>query len=76
MKISSQKAKTIEQYLENHSQAEIGKWPIEISGEKKILPFYSFPIGFSLGSPGILFYNVNNGRLAMDVSRWVKAPVC
>lgn len=72
MKISSQKAKTIDQYLENHIQAEIGKWPIEISGEKQILPFYRFPIGFPLGSPGILYYNVSNGRLAMDVSKWEK----
>jgi len=72
MKIISQKAKIIDQYLENHPEAEVGKWPIEISGEKQILPFYRFPIGFAIGCPGILYYNANNGRLFMDVSKWQK----
>ena len=66
MKLSSEKAQNIDQYLEHQTQEEIGKWPIEISGEKRILPFYRFPIGFSLGSPGILYYNINNGNLMSD----------
>lgn len=63
MKIQSQRAKEIDAYLVSHSGAEIGKWPIEISGEKNVLPFYRFPIE-------LLTYNANNGRLAMDVREW------
>jgi len=63
MKIESQRARAIDAYLSSHPDAEIGRWPIEIGGEKKVLPFYRFPLD-------LLFYNANNGRLAMDVREW------
>ena len=44
----------------------MGKWPLEIGGQKMILPFYRFPI------KELLRYNVTNGRLAMDVREWEK----
>jgi hypothetical protein len=65
MKISSERAKAIDAYLADHDDAEKGKWPLEISGEKQILPFYRLPINIEL-----LCYNVSNGRLAMDVRDW------
>jgi hypothetical protein len=65
MKIQSNKAKEIDAYIESHDP-EIGKWPVEISGQKCILPFYRIPIN------PYLKYNVNNGRLAMDVQQWEK----
>lgn len=63
MKIESQRAKAIDAYLSSHPNAEVGRWPIEIGGEKKVLEFYRFPID-------LLYYNANNGRLAMDVREW------
>lgn len=68
MIIHSERAKTIDKYLAIHPDAEIGKWPLEIAGQKQILPFYRFPIG----PMGLLCYNVNNGRLAMDMREWEK----
>jgi hypothetical protein len=64
MKIISERAKAIDGYIATHSDAEIGKWPLEIAGQKVILPFYRFPI------KELLCYNKNNGRLAMDVREW------
>jgi hypothetical protein len=63
MDINSQRAKEIDSYLGSHPEAEIGKWPVEIGGGKKILQFYRFPIT-------MLRYNVKNGRLAMEVKEW------
>jgi hypothetical protein len=63
MEIESARAKEIEAYIANHPKAELGKWPVEIGGQKEILPFYRFPIG-------LLRYNVRNGRLAMEVQEW------
>lgn len=63
MKIESQRAKEINAYLSAHPDAEVGKWPIEIGGEKKILSFYRFPVD-------LLCYNANNGRLAMERRQW------
>jgi len=37
----SEKAKSIDAYINSHSDAELGKWPLEIGGHKTILPFYS-----------------------------------
>lgn len=64
MKIQSERAKEIDAYISRHK--EVGKWPVEIAGRKKILPFYRFPI------EDLLRYNVNNGRLAIDVMEWVE----
>lgn len=66
MNINSERAKAIDGYLATHPDAEVGKWPLEIAGQKSILPFYRFPI------EELLCYNVNNGRLAMDVREWQK----
>jgi hypothetical protein len=63
MKIQSQRAKEIDSYIDTHDDAEIAKWPIEISGKKQIRPFYGFPIS-------LLRYNANNGRLAMEKQQW------
>ena len=63
MQISSESAKKIDAFLKSTSDAEIGKWPIEIGGEKRILPFFRLPID-------LLRYNTNNGRLAMDIREW------
>ena len=59
MKIQSKRAKEIDAYIDTHPDAEVGRWPIEIAGAKRILPFYHFPID-------LLCYNVNNGRMAME----------
>lgn len=64
MNINSQRAKAIDAYLDTHADAEVGKWPLELSGQKAILPFYRLPIR------ELLCYSVNNGRLAMDVQDW------
>lgn len=66
MNINSQRAKAVDAYIATHKDAEIGRWPLEIGGQKEILPFYRFPI------KDLLCYNVNNGRLAMDVREWKK----
>lgn len=66
MNINSQRAKAIDAYIATHEDAEMGRWPLEIGGQKEILPFYRFLI------KDLLCYNVNNGRLAMDVREWEK----
>jgi len=66
MNINSERAGAIDAYLSSHPDTEIGRWPLEIGGQKEILPFYRFPI------KDLLCYNVNNGRLAMDVREWEK----
>lgn len=66
MNINSQRAKAVDAYIATHEDAVIGRWPLEIGGQKEILPFYRFPI------KDLLCYNVNNGRLAMDVREWEK----
>lgn len=63
MKIQSERAKEIDAYINTHPDAKQGSWPIEIAGEKEILPFYRFPMG-------LLRYNVNNGRMVMEVRKW------
>lgn len=63
MKIISERAKEIEAFI--CKSKEVGKWPLEIAGEKKILPFYRFRLG-------LLRYNVKNGRLAMERRAWEK----
>lgn len=63
MKIDSVRAKEIDAYLASHEDAEQGKWPLEIGGEKKILPFYQLPLH-------LVIYNANNGRLAVDRREW------
>ena len=60
MRIQSERAKEIDAYIDSHPDAEVGRWPIEIAGAKRILPFYRFPID-------LLRYNVNNGRMAMEI---------
>ena len=44
MTTKSAKAKEIEIYIENGDQVEIGRWPIELGGQKNVLTFYKFPI--------------------------------
>lgn len=66
MNINSERANAIDAYLGSHPDAEVGRWPLEIGGRKEILPFYRIPI------KDLLCYNVNNGRLAMDVREWEK----
>lgn len=61
MKIISERAKEIDAYISSHK--EMGRWPLEIAGEKNILPFYRFPIR-------LLKYNVKNGRLTMERRDW------
>jgi len=64
MNINSQRANAIDAYLSSHPDAEVGKWPLEIGGQKQILLFYRLPYR------ELLCYNGNNGRLAMDVREW------
>jgi len=59
MIINSENATKIDSYLKDNDEAELGKWPIELSGEKKIVPFYKFPLK-------LLYYNINNGRFAAE----------
>lgn len=63
MKIQSQRAKDIKAHLDSHPDAEVGKWQLEIGGQKQILTFYRFPIK-------LLLYNVDNGRMVMEVREW------
>jgi hypothetical protein len=65
MNIQSQRAKDIDAYIESHDDVKIGNWPVEIAGQKQILPYYKFPLK-------LLRYNVNNGRLAMERQQWEK----
>lgn len=65
MKINNERATQIDIYILNHSEAEIGKWPLEIGGEKTILPYFRLPIE-------LLRYYLNNGRLAIDLQEWEK----
>jgi len=62
VEIESQRAKEIDACLSG-KDASVGKWPIEIGGEKQILEYHTFPFR-------LLRYNANNGRLAMDVREW------
>lgn len=66
MQLSSERAKQVDAYISAHPDMEIGKWPLEVAGEKNILPFYRLPI------KQLLCFNVNNGRLAMDIREWEK----
>lgn len=59
MIINSENATKIDSYLKDNDEAELGKWPIELSGEKKIVSFYKFPLK-------LLHYNINNGRFASE----------
>lgn len=59
MIINSENATKIDSYLKDNDEAELGKWPIELSGEKKIVRFYKFPLK-------LLYYNINNGRFATE----------
>lgn len=61
MKLRSERARLIDQHPA--LKTEIGKWPMEIGGVKRMLPFYAFPTD-------LLCYNANNGRLAMDTRQW------
>jgi hypothetical protein len=63
--IQSQRARDIDAYIAAHPDAEIGRWPVEIAGQKKILPFYRLPLT-------LLRYNAKNGRLAMERQQWEK----
>jgi len=63
MEISSEREKELDTYISNHTDAEVGEWPLEISGDVQRRPFHKFPIS-------LLRFNVNNGRLAMEVSEW------
>ena len=63
MNIHSQKAKDLDVYISSNPECKIGEWPIEIDGNVERKPFYRLPIS-------MLRYNVNNGRLAMEVREW------
>ncbi len=63
MRIESQRAKQIDAHLSSHPDSEVGRFAIEIGGEKRMLPFFRFPME-------LLCYNANNGRLAMDRRQW------
>ncbi len=65
MIINSENATKIDSYLKDNDEAEIGKWPIELSGEKKIVSFYKFPLK-------LLHYNINNGRFASEKRKFEK----
>jgi hypothetical protein len=47
-------------YIQEHPDVEVGKWPLEIGGKKKILPFYKIPIKEYLN------FNINNGRFSLE----------
>lgn len=66
MNINSERANAIDAYLNSHPDAEVGRWPLEIAGQKTVLSFYRFPI------KELLCYNVRNGRLAIEVGEWEK----
>jgi hypothetical protein len=59
MIVKSENAKKIDLYLRNNPCFRIGNWPIELSGEKKIVPYYKFPLD-------LLFYNIKNGRFSIE----------
>jgi hypothetical protein len=63
--LTSIKADEISSYFNANPDAKIGNWPLEIGGVKKILPYYRVPIKY-------LVFNVDNGRLAMEVREWQK----
>jgi hypothetical protein len=62
MEIQSERAKEIDSYIANN-KPQVGEWPIEIDGDVSRQLFYRLPIA-------LLRYNVNNGRLAMEVRDW------
>ena len=65
MEIVSERSLQIQEFVNSVSEDNIEKWPIEIRGKKEKLNYYNFPIK-------LLRYNVNNGRLAMEVGQWVQ----
>lgn len=64
MDIQSERAKEIDLFISNPG-TKIGEWPLEISGIVNWLPFYRLPVS-------LLRFNVNNGRLAMEIREWEK----
>lgn len=58
--MQSERAKLIDAYIQEHSEAEVGNWQLVIGGKKEILPYYKFPI------KSLLCYNINNGRFSME----------
>ena len=63
MEITSERALQIQSFIKSILPEKIEKWPLEIRGHKEKLEYYSFP-------RSLLRYNVDNGRLAMEVGQW------
>ncbi len=63
MEIHSERAKELDAFISSNPQIKIGEWPLEIDGVVQRHPFYRLPISQ-------LRYNVNNGRLAMEIREW------
>jgi len=63
MEITNERSIEIQEFIKSYSKDKVEKWPLEIHGRKEKLEYYNFPIK-------LLRYNVNNGRLAMEVGQW------
>jgi hypothetical protein len=63
MQVKSERAKELDALISSKSIQEVGEWPLEIGGNVKRHKFYRFPIS-------MLKFNVNNGRLAMEIREW------
>ncbi len=58
--MQSERAKLIDAYIKEHTDAKVNNWPLEIGGKKVIYPFYKIPIKEYLN------FNINNGRFSME----------
>ena len=63
MEIKSEHALRIKEHVDSIPKEQVERWPIEIDGDKKKLPYYTFP-------RKLLRFNVLNGRLAMECQGW------
>ncbi len=64
MNIESERTKELQAYISKNFDAKLGEWPLEVDGNVGRYPFYRLPVS-------LLRYNVNNGRLAMEVREWM-----
>lgn len=63
MELKSEAALRINEHVNSLSKEQVEKWPLEIDGYKRKLPYYTFP-------RKLLRFNVSNGRLAMECQDW------
>ncbi|GAB5492180.1 MAG: hypothetical protein Phog2KO_23950 [Phototrophicaceae bacterium] len=63
MTLKSKYAEKINEFIESHKNEKTGSLNVEIGGEVRRVPTYKIPISF-------LRYNINNGRIKMEIREW------